>query len=141
MLCDEVFGRANFITNIVWQKRTSRENRAAIGSSHDHILVYAKLPAPEWKAFRNKLPANDAGFSNPDNDPRGPWRSIPFSAQGFRENQMYKILTPTGKRLDPPKGRCWGATEPEYKKYEAEGRGLLSQGAADGRPRIQDVQR
>jgi adenine-specific DNA-methyltransferase len=135
VLCDEVFGRSNFIANIVWQKRTSRENRAAIGSSHDHILIYAKMPAPEWKAFRNKLPANDAGFSNPDNDPRGPWRSIPFSAQGFRENQMYKILTPTGKRLDPPKGRCWGATEPEYKKYETEGRVYFPKGG-DGRPRI-----
>ncbi|HEY1500948.1 MAG TPA: site-specific DNA-methyltransferase [Acidobacteriaceae bacterium] len=135
VLCDEVFGRSNFIANIVWQKRTSRENRAAIGSSHDHILIYAKIPAPEWKAYRNKLPANDAGFSNPDNDPRGPWRSIPFSAQGFRENQMYKILTPTGKRLDPPKGRCWGATEPEYKKYETEKRVYFPKGG-DGRPRI-----
>jgi adenine-specific DNA-methyltransferase len=135
VLCDEVFGRSNFIANVVWQKRTSRENRAAIGSSHDHILIYAKMPAPEWKAFRNKLPANDAGFSNPDNDPRGPWRSIPFSAQGFRENQMYKILTPTGKRLDPPKGRCWGATEPEYKRYSAEGRVYFPKGG-EGRPRI-----
>ncbi|MCU1324354.1 MAG: putative type restriction-modification system methyltransferase [Acidobacteriaceae bacterium] len=135
VLCDEVFGRGNFIANIVWQKRTSRENRAAIGSSHDHILIYAKMPAPEWKAFRNKLPANDSGFGNPDNDLRGPWRSIPFSAQGFRENQMYKILTPTGKKLDPPKGRCWGATEPEYKKYEVEGRVYFPKGG-DGRPRI-----
>lgn len=47
VLCDEVFGRRHFIAEIVWQKRTSRENRAAIGSSHDTILVYAKVPANE----------------------------------------------------------------------------------------------
>ena len=53
-------------------------------------------------------------YSNPDNDKKGPWRSIPFSAQGFRTNQMYKIETPTKHLLDPPKGRCCGATELEY---------------------------
>ncbi len=106
VLCDEVFGRRQFVGNIVWQKRTSRENRAAIGSSHDDILVYAMCGPQEWKKSRNKLPSNNAGYGNPDNDPKGPWRSIPFSAQGYRANQMYDIVTPTGKRLHPPKGRC-----------------------------------
>ena len=53
VLCDEVFGRANFVANVVWQKRTSRENRAAIGSAHDHVLLYAKLGALSWKGARN----------------------------------------------------------------------------------------
>ncbi len=135
VLCDEIFGRANFICNIVWQKRTSRENRAAIGSSHDHMLVYAKIPAVEWKAVRNKLPPNDSGFGNPDQDPRGLWRSIPFSAQGFRPNQMYKIVTPTGVEHEPPKGRCWGATEPVFRKY-LEDRLVYFPKGGDGRPRI-----
>lgn len=135
VLCDEIFGRNNFIANVIWQKRTSRENRAAIGSSHDHMLVYAKMPAVEWKAVRNKLPPNDAGFGNPDNDPRGVWRSIPFSAQGFRPNQMYKIVTPTGVEHDPPKGRCWGATEPVFLKYLKEGLVYFPKGG-DGKPRI-----
>src|SRR5882762_2457647 len=69
VLCDQIFGRTNFVANIVWQKRTSRENRAAIGSAHDHLLLYAKSGAVSWKESRNE---------------RGPWRSIPFSAQGFR---------------------------------------------------------
>ena len=55
VLCDEVFGRANFVANVVWQKRTSRENRAAIGSAHDHVLLYAKLGALSWKGARNTL--------------------------------------------------------------------------------------
>jgi adenine-specific DNA-methyltransferase len=91
VICDELFGRKNFIAEIIWQKRTSRENRAAIGSSHDTLLVYARMEARKWKKFRNLLPANDKGYANPDNDLRGKWRSIPFSAQGFRANQMYKI--------------------------------------------------
>ncbi len=135
VLCDEVLGRRNFICNVIWQKRTSRENRAAIGSSHDHILVYSNAGALRWKDHRNLLPASEEGFSNPDNDPRGAWRSIPFSAQGWRPNQMYKIETPTGILLDPPKGRCWGATEEVFKAYLSEGRVYFPRGGS-GRPRI-----
>lgn len=135
VLCDEIFGRANFISNVIWQKRTSRENRAAIGSSHDHILVYSTMPALAWKDYRNLLPSTDTGFSNPDNDPKGNWRSIPFSAQGWRPNQMYKIVTPTGAELDPPKGRCWGATESVFLKYKSEGRVYFPNNGT-GRPRI-----
>ena len=135
ILCDEIFGRSNFIANLVWQKRTSRENRAAIGLSHDHVLLYSKAGAVGWKDHRNLLPSTEDGFSNPDNDSRGSWRSIPFSAQGWRPNQMYKIITPTGIELDPPKGRCWGATEPVFMQYIAEGRVYFPKGG-DGRPRL-----
>lgn len=135
VMMDEVFGRRNFIANLVWQKRTSRENRKAIGSAHDHIFVFARKDATNWKNYRNLEPDTDAGYSNPDNDPKGRWRSIPFSAQGFRPNQMYKIETPKGVMLDPPKGRCWGATEPEFLRHLSEGRVYWPKGGA-GRPRI-----
>ena len=135
VLCDEVFGRSNFICNVIWQKRTSRENRAAIGSSHDHVLVYSKIGAVKWKEYRNLLPASEDGFSNPDNDPKGPWRSIPFSAQGWRPNQMYEIKTPKGIILEPPKGRCWGATEEVFQNYLSQGRVYFPK-SGNGRPRI-----
>jgi len=135
VLCDEIFGRSNFISNIIWQKRTSRENRAAIGSAHDHVLVYSTMKAVDWKDHRNLLPSTDAGFSNPDNDPKGPWRSIPFSAQGWRPNQMYPIITPTGVTLEPPKGRCWGATEEVFKRHMKDGR-VYFPNDGSGRPRI-----
>lgn len=135
VIMDEIFSRKNFIANIVWQKRTSRENRKAIGSAHDHILVYSTKPADKWKAHRNLEPDSGAGYANPDLDPQGRWRSIPFSAQGFRKNQMYKITTPTGMVLDPPKGRCWGATEPEFKKFLSDGRVYWPKNG-NGRPRI-----
>jgi adenine-specific DNA-methyltransferase len=83
VVLDELFGRAQFVSNVVWQKRTSRENRAAMASQHEHILMYAKLGALAWKDVRNLLPDTNDGYSNQDDDPRGPWRSVPFSAQGF----------------------------------------------------------
>ncbi|HEX3860183.1 MAG TPA: site-specific DNA-methyltransferase [Stellaceae bacterium] len=134
VLLDEIFGRGAFVANIVWQKRTSRENRAAIGSAHDHILVYAPAGPQRWKDIRNRLD-DEGGYSNADNDPKGPWRSIPFSAQGYRANQMYDIETPSGAMVKPPGGRCWGATEPVFRKYLRDGRVYFPNGGA-GRPRI-----
>lgn len=138
-LMDEVFGPTRFIANIMWQKRTSRENRSAIGDSHDFIVAYAKKNIDAWKNVRNLLPPNDRGFSNPDNDPRGPWRSIPFSAQGFRKDQMYEIETPTGALLSPPDGRCWGATRPTFDQFLADNRVYFPNGG-NGRPRIKQFQ-
>lgn len=135
VLMDEIFGRRNFLAEIIWQKRTSRENRAAIGVSHDTLLGYGKMTPVRWKAIRNLLPPNPNGFSNPDSDARGPWRSIPFSAQGHRSNQMYVINGPNGERHEPPRGRCWGATEEVFLQYLRENRVYFPKGGA-GRPRI-----
>jgi adenine-specific DNA-methyltransferase len=94
-MLDEIFGAECCIGQIAWQKRTSRENRATLSPSIDHILVYSK-PLPEtWKLRRNLLLPTDDGYSNPDKDPRGVWASIPFSAQGFREKQVYPRLEET----------------------------------------------
>jgi adenine specific DNA methylase Mod len=101
VLMDEIFGRANFIANVVWQKRTSPDARIHLGAAHDSVLVYARNS--EAVTF-NKLPRSEeqsANFKNPDNDPRGPWTSTDFTAQGWRPNQMYKITTPGGaQRLE-----------------------------------------
>lgn len=136
VLMDEVFGRRNFIGEIAWQKRTSRENRAAISSAHDTILLYARMPAPQWKKHRNLQLPTGKGFSNPDHDPRGEWKSIPFTAQGFRENQMYPIETPAGGTVLPPRGRCWAATEPEYLKLRDVEKKVYFPKKGTGRPRI-----
>lgn len=109
VLCDEVFGRTNYIATMVWQKRTSPDMRAVISDGHEYILVYAK-DKEAFKKTRNKLPLSDeqaASYSNPDNDPRGPWTSADYTAQGFRPNQMYTITTPGGTSYTPPEGKCW----------------------------------
>lgn len=121
VLMDEVFGRKNFVGNMVWQKRYSRENRTAIGDAHDHVLVYARSPEA-FKAARNKLPLGDKQtkiYKNPNNDPRGPWRAVSLSAQGFRPNQMYVITSPTGREHRPPAGSCWKIVESKYHELVA----------------------
>lgn len=135
LMLDEIFGDNCAVGQIAWQKRTSRENRAVLSPSFDHVLVYSKPLRDTWKLYRNLLTPHDEGYSNPDSDPKGVWASIPFSAQGFRENQVYTITTPTGAQHKPPKGRCWGATEPEFERLKAEGRVYWPK-SGSGRPRI-----
>jgi len=109
ILCDEIFGRNNFVANVVWQKRTSPDMRATIGAGHDHIIVFSKN-IDNFKETIKKIPKNEkqkSTYKNPDNDPRGPWVSSDYTAQGFRPNQMYKITTPGGKVFTPPSGYCW----------------------------------
>jgi len=125
VLLDEVCGRGSFVASNVWQKRYSRENREAIGDAHEYVLTYAKDIAA-FKVSRNKLPLGDkqrAVYKNPNKDPKGRWRAVSLSAQGFRPNQMYEIISPiTGKRHKPPAGSCWKVIEPEYKRLLAESR-------------------
>ena len=61
-------------------------------------------------------------YKNPNNDPKGRWRAVPMTAQGYRPNQMYPIVDPKGGVHYPPEGRCWSTIEPEYKKLLAQGR-------------------
>ncbi len=107
VLCDEIFGRKNFVNNVIWQKKHTRSNDAKwLSDNHDHILVFAKDKV-NWK--RNLLPReeNIKGYSNPDNDPRGPWASQPIQVKTPSEAYIYEIVTPAGRKFWPPKGRSW----------------------------------
>ena len=120
VLCDELFGRSSFIASIIWQKRTSPDMRAIISDGHDYILVYAKN-REMFKENRNKLPLTEEqakGYKNPDNDPRGPWASSDFTAQGWRPNQMYPITTPSGKIVTPPKGGVGDISKMSINNYD-----------------------
>ena len=110
VLCDELFGKNNFIANIVWQKKTSRENRAVFSNDHEYVLVYAKN-AISFKKTRNGITSEKIKerYKNPDNDPRGMWQSITLTAQDGHatKKQYYEIIAPNGKKHSPPNGRCW----------------------------------
>lgn len=124
VLCDEVFGRNAFVATIIWQKRTSPDMRATISQAHDYVLVYAKN-TEVFKTTRHLIkltPEQATNYKNPDNDPRGPWASSDFTAQGWRPNQMYPIVTPSGDTVTPPEGRCWRHLESVYKELLADGR-------------------
>lgn len=108
---DQVFGRSNFITTIVWQQRTTRENRRVFSNNHEYILVYAREPRA-FAGSRNLLPELEnmaARYKNPDNDPRGPWQSVSANVQAGHATpqQFYVVVAPNGKKHRPPNGRCW----------------------------------
>lgn len=108
---DKVFGRANFVTTVIWQQRTTRENRKVFSNNHEYLLVYAKnLNA--FKATRNLLcttPEVESRYNNLDDDPRGPWQSVSANVQAGHatQGQFYEIVAPNGRRHTPPNGRCW----------------------------------
>lgn len=123
-VADEIFGGANFIAQIVWQKRTSPEARKRLGAGHEYVVVYAR-DARNVESALLPLPLDEkdrAAFNNPDNDQRGPWVSSDFTAPGYRPNQMYEIVTPSGLQVQPPPGRCWMNVEAEYRIQVSQGR-------------------
>jgi adenine-specific DNA-methyltransferase len=122
VLCDEVFGRENFVTTIVWQKADSPRNSARLFSTdHDFILVYSKNPS--WVPLR--LPRSDkanAIYGNPDNDQRGPWLpGDPYANKPYSRGQ-YTIAGPTGRTFSPPPGRFWRVSEERLRELDADGR-------------------
>jgi len=135
ILCDEIFGRANFVANVVWQKKFSPQANAVwLSDSHDHILVYAKDKSVWRPNLLQRSEIADARYSNPDNDPRGPWtsgdftisltggqRGAQFARTGESEN-IYEIETPSGRKLMPTRGRCWGASRKRYLELLADNR-------------------
>jgi adenine-specific DNA-methyltransferase len=122
IILDEIFGRTNFVGNIVWQKRTSPDARLDLSQGHENVMVYGKSPD---RAQLNKLPKSQkqrAQYKNPDKDSRGPWVSSDYTAQGFRPNQMYKIRTPSGAEYEPPTGVCWKNVESAFLQLVKENR-------------------
>lgn len=108
---DKVFGRHNFVTTIIWQQRTTRENRSVFSNNHEYILVYC-INQTEFKKNRNLLPVTEdilKRYKNPDNDPRGDWQSVSANVQDGHAvpTQYYDIIAPNGKIHSPPNGRCW----------------------------------
>lgn len=110
VLLDEIFGSANFVSDVIWQKSDSpRSDARGFSSDHDTILVYKRSDSFDL----NRLPRTEADnvrFSNPDNDPHGPWWDGDPTAPGASTHQgmVYAIQHPiTGELQYPSRGRCW----------------------------------
>lgn len=117
IMLDGIFGRENFIANIVWQKKFSPQNDAIFFSDmHDHIFLYSK----DKESFEmNLLPRTDkmnSRYKNPDNDIRGPWSSSDLTVRTYNKEYDYPIETPSGKIINPPKSRCWRTSEENMQK-------------------------
>ena len=135
VLCDEIFGRPNFVANVIWQKKfQAQSNSDGISDSHDHVLVYSK----ERRALKLELlPRTDASkakYTNADNDPRGVWmsdnftvsltsgqRGAQFARTGHSPN-IYPIKSPSGREALPPSGTCWRFSQERFAELIAENR-------------------
>lgn len=124
VLCDEVFGRRNFVSNVIWEKKYSPQNDAKwLSDSHDHILVYAKNK-DIWRP--NLLPRGEkqnAYYKYDDNDGRGLWRSDNVLVKSFSQSGVFPIKNPnTGVEYFPPKGSCYRFNEETAKRFLDENR-------------------
>lgn len=141
LICDEIFGLRNFACSIPWQSRQSLQNDTDISVNHEFILVYAKKRrqkdrrlkesnAEEWFKIKEfafyPIDVDKEKYSNPDNDPRGPWKADPFDAPNIRENLTYPIVNPTtGVEYFPPSGRHWRISQDRYQDALADNRILF----------------
>ena len=121
-IADEVFGRKNLVGTILWKKKTNGNNMGFLPPVHDYIVCYSKditgitdMGYPVSKEFIERT------FSNPDNDPRGPWTTTDLSAN--HKGPYFPITNPTtGESFLPPEGRYWVFNEQEVQKRIKDGR-------------------
>ena len=125
VLCDEIFGRANFVASFAWEKDKGRRGDTDISSAHDHVLLYAKN-RDIWRKLRNLLPRTEkhnARYKNPDNDPRGPWlQGDNGTAKSGSDSLRYEITLPSGRVVTPPKGNYWRFSKENFEQARTEGR-------------------
>ena len=123
LLMNEVFGEENFIASVIWQKVYSPKNTAMYFSEdHDYVLVYARN-AGLWRP--NLLPRTDesnARYGNPDNDERGPWKSGDMTARNYYSEGQYEVVSPSGNRFRPPRGRYWVVNKERFLELDRDNR-------------------
>lgn len=140
-LLNEIFGETNFVASLTWQKRVSPANDAKYFSSdHEYILVYARNKG-NWKP--NRLSRNEKqtkNYSNPDNDPRGPWNSATYTGPKSieeRPNLYYGIKNPnTGETIFPQKTAVWKFDKDAHKKHVEENRIYWGVNGTNKMPRL-----
>ena len=135
-ICDEVFGESNFVAQLIWQRAFSPKNDAKfISNSHDYVLMIAK----KINNFQiGRLPRTEeanARYSNPDNDPRGPWMSSDISVKTYNAASDYPITLPSGRVVEPPTGRCWRLSKNAFLERLQDNR-IWFGPDGDGTPRI-----
>jgi len=115
-LMDEIFGEENFIATCLWQKNYSPKNTAEFFSSdHDYVLIYAKNKSELEIGSLDRTEEQEGRYKNPDNDPRGPWKTSDLSARNSYSEGLYAIKCPGGRLIDgPPRGNYWRVSEKKF---------------------------
>jgi adenine-specific DNA-methyltransferase len=123
VLCDEMFGRDNFVANVIWEKKYSPQNDARwLSDSHDHILVYAKNKQVWRPVLLPRTEEMNIRYKNLDNDPRGLWKSSGLDVKTYSEAYDYPIKTPSGRIVNPPKGYCWRVSKERFEQLVKDNR-------------------
>ena len=151
LLCDEIFGQQNYISSIPWHSRQSLQNDTDLSINHEYLICFAKkrrksnrrLKASNATTWYNEegfvfypIKVDNDKYSNPDNDPRGPWKADPMDAPHIRPNLTYTITNPkTGTQHLPPRGRCWRISHEKFASALADNRILFGKNG-DSRPQL-----
>lgn len=124
LLMDEIFGASNFLATAIWQKVFSPKNSARFFSDdHEYIYVYARTISRCELRLLERGAEQDARYSNPDSDPRGPWTSGDLSARNFYGEGTYPITTPSGRIIPgPPTGMYWRVSKAKFDDMNADNR-------------------
>lgn len=122
-VCDEIFGEANFLAQVIWERAYSPVNlKKHFSESHDYIICYAKnVESCVCNGLPRSTEANER-YSNPDNDPRGAWKSSDLSVGPRVESKVYEITTPSGRKVLPPSGYCWRLDQKTFEQYVKDNR-------------------
>ncbi len=114
-VCDEIFGEENFVANIIWERAYSPVNlKKHFSESHDFLLCYTKqIDFAICNGLKRTDEANER-YSNPDNDPRGVWKSTDATVGPIIQNKLYEITLPSGRIITPSSGRCWLFTKERF---------------------------
>lgn len=122
-VCDEIFGNSNFVSQVVWERSFAPINlKKHFSNSHDYILIYGKNIAITECHGLPRTEENSARYSNPDNDPRGPWQSDNTTVGPVIQSKVYELELPSGRKILPPSGRCWLYTKERFEEMIADKR-------------------
>lgn len=123
VLMDEVFGRRNFVSTVIWQKKYApKADSKYLSQSHDFILCYAKRLDV---LLLNRLEKGDkqtSRYTNRDNDPRGPWKASDVLRSEARDYAIFPVTLPSGREVWPPSGTSWRYTKEKFADLIADNR-------------------
>ena len=124
MLLDEVFGAANFVATVIWQKVYSPKNSAKyLSEDHDYIICFARSKTAWVPNLLARTSSQDAAYTNPDADSRGPWKSSDLSARNFYSEGTYSVATPSGRTIPhPPRGRYYSVSKQRLEELDLDNR-------------------
>ena len=122
-LCNEVFGEENFVAQFIWERAFAPKNDAKyVSNSHDYVLMYVKALESFTIGQLARSEEAESRYKNPDNDPRGKWTSGDLSVKTYNANSDYEIITPSGRKVNPPHGACWRVSKQRFEELVADNR-------------------